>query len=481
MPPDPHAPTAHAHEIRVGLLVLVAVGVLAAAVLVIGDKNQLFTRKSEYFVYFQNVGGLKPGNPVELNGVEVGTVKQVVLPQKAAQHSLEVWIRIDRRYAERLRAPASPGEALPSALPTQARIKTLGLLGDKYIDLNSGAETYPVIPEDGQIPSAAPTNVDAILASGENVMDNVVSVSHSLANILDRTDRGEGLLGDLTADTAGARALRGSLLATLESVQRVTANVESGHGLLPRLLNDRQLSGRLDRSLDRLDVLLASASSGPGLLPVLLNDPAGRTALKETLADLRLAAGDLRHFTAGLDHSQALLPRLVKDEAYGREVTDELRALVHHLDAVSNQLASGQGTLGKLIADPHVYDSVNDVLVGVDQSWMLRWLIRNRQKAGIKSRYDDATSSERHAEPPPKASASGPAPPPPNELQDGPPGTVAEPDFTAPPPVPEPQSPNLPKPADGSHPAVLSADRELVALPLHPLRSFHSLRSLQSL
>lgn len=33
---------------------------------------------------------------------------------------------------------------------------------------------------------------------------------------------------------------------------------------------------------------------------------------------------------------------------------------------------------------------MNDVVVGINESRMLRWLIRNRQKAGIKKRYNDA-------------------------------------------------------------------------------------------
>ena len=40
-----------------------------------------------------------------------------------------------------------------------------------------------------------------------------------------------------------------------------------------------------------------------------------------------------------------------------------------------------------LIDDPSVYEAINDVIVGVDESRLLRWLVRNRQKTGIKNRY----------------------------------------------------------------------------------------------
>jgi hypothetical protein len=32
---------------------------------------------------------------------------------------------------------------------------------------------------------------------------------------------------------------------------------------------------------------------------------------------------------------------------------------------------------------------MNDIVVGIDESKLLRWLIRNRQKSGIKKRYQD--------------------------------------------------------------------------------------------
>ncbi len=40
-----------------------------------------------------------------------------------------------------------------------------------------------------------------------------------------------------------------------------------------------------------------------------------------------------------------------------------------------------------LISDPEIYEAMNDIIVGVDESSMLRWLVRNRQKKGIKKRY----------------------------------------------------------------------------------------------
>lgn len=414
-------------EVRVGLVILAAMVVLAVAIFVIGSKHNLFEHKTHYYTELGSVSGLKRGSPVQLDGVDVGTIERIILSEDPRKTQIRVWIRLDEEYEARIRGPLNAAGVRKDLVPSRVRIKTIGLLGDKYIDINSGSAGYPPIPEDGKIPAAPPTNVDALFASGEDVMDNVVEITHSLNTILGRMEKGQGLLGQLTSDSPEGRQLQTSLTGAADSLQRIAHQVESGKGLLPRLLNDRAMGDQLAGSLDRLQGLLDQAQHGPGLLPGLLNDPAGRAQFNETLASLHKVAADLQGFTSELNSSDALLPRLVKDKAYGREVTEQIRQLVERLNEVSAKLDRGNGTAAKLINDPQIYDAVNDIVVGVNQSKVLRWLIRNRQTKGIDKRYEDTKKAiegtggkpepldkepEEEKTPPPSSPSS---PPPPQE------------------------------------------------------------------
>ena len=49
--------------------------------------------------------------------------------------------------------------------------------------------------------------------------------------------------------------------------------------------------------------------------------------------------------------------------------------------------------MAKLIDDPALYQAMNDIVIGVNESKFLRWLIRNRQEKGIEKRYDDAVEA----------------------------------------------------------------------------------------
>ena len=137
-------------EVRVGLVILAAMVVLAAGIFLIGSKNNLFSRKTRYYVEFDSVSGLKPGSPVQLDGVDVGAIEKVVLSENPQKQDIRVWIRVERDYTGRLRGRRTRTALIKDQPASRARIKTLGLLGDKYIDINSGARNTRRSPRRGR-------------------------------------------------------------------------------------------------------------------------------------------------------------------------------------------------------------------------------------------------------------------------------------------------------------------------------------------
>ena len=369
-------------EIKVGLLIMAALAAFAVGIFMIGESSNLFARKNRYFIRFETVAGLAEGNPVQLNGVTVGHVVGIDLPEAVDERLLTVHVAIDHRYADRVRTDA------------EARIKTLGLLGDKFIQLTSGTPAAPGIPDGGEIPAGAATDVDELIASGENAVDNFVAISVSLRNILARMESGEGILGQLTSDSESGTITRDKLINILASVERLSQRAERGEGSLGRLLNDDTLARRLEATIGRLEANLALLEGGDGLLPSLLNDPEARDRFHEAVDNLSTASARLAELAREMREGGGLLPRLVGDEEYGRKISGELEKLLAGLATISERVESGQGTAGQLVNDPAIYEAMQDIVVGIEESRMLRWLIRNRQKKGIKKRYKEAQQVE---------------------------------------------------------------------------------------
>jgi phospholipid/cholesterol/gamma-HCH transport system substrate-binding protein len=364
-------------EVKVGLLLVVTLGVLIAGITLLGKQSNLFRSKNSYTIRFETASGLNTGNPVQLNGVDVGEVKRVILPRDPSESEIVVWVAIDNRYEMRIRKDS------------QARIKTLGLLGDKYVEITSGSPGQPVIPDGGLIHTAPATSVDELLASGEDVMDNITAVTVSLREILERAQKGEGLLGELTTESGSGEKLVDAVTDTLDSIREAANRINEGHGPLARLLNDEEMGNRMEGSLDRLDRILAQVESGEGLLPSLLDDPEGKERFDRILARLDRTTAGLETLTHDLNNKHGLLQKLLRDEAYAKRVSSDLEELLTRLNTLSAKMTEGNGTVARLLSDPEIYQSLNDILIGIDESWMLRWLIRNRQKAGIESRFEE--------------------------------------------------------------------------------------------
>jgi phospholipid/cholesterol/gamma-HCH transport system substrate-binding protein len=347
-------------------------------------------------------------------------------------------LMIDRKFAERIRGDS------------RVRMKKLGLLtGDAYIDITPGTSRFPALEPGSIIPSQRQTDVESLISSGEDLVDNFVQISFSLKNILQRIDRGEGLLGELTTSPETKQRLTDTLLTTLNKTNAALTHIESGKGVVGKLIYDdaygEQLTASLKDAATGLNAVTASVqtsfSSGQGVLPALLSDPEGKKRVYELIENLRTTSDNLATFTTAVQKGEGLIPRLLNDKAYGDQALGEFTVLVKQLNDVVGKVNTGQGTAGKIITDPTVYESINDILIGINESKLLRWLIRNRQQAGMERRYGEAQ----------KAPAVAPLPP-------GEP--TAPPDVAAPPPadtmgiaVPVPVPPPAPAPALPAYPA----------------------------
>lgn len=373
---------------RVGVIVFTALLLFAVAVVVVGGKKGFFLARTSYTARFPNSLGLVEGNQVRLAGVTVGAVRGIDVPRQPGS-DLTIHLDIEKRYQHLVRTD------------TRVEIRTIGMLGDRYLEVSPGSPGMPGLPPGSEIPAFRGAELDKILASSGDLVDNVVSITKSLKVILLRTEKGEGLLGEVTSNTPNGRAISKSLRQAIDSANLVLGQIAEGKGVLGRLVRDEKLARGIGDELQAsatslrkvLGALEKGTGGGDGLLPALLGDPEGKKRFFAMVDSLKATADGLAAVTTDLRSGDGLLPRLVGDEAFARAFLGDMKELSSHLANVSRKLDSSDGTVGKLIADPAVADAVNDILVGVNESKMLRWLIRGRQKSGIQVRYEAAKGS----------------------------------------------------------------------------------------
>jgi len=185
-------------ELKVGLFVFVGMVILAVFVLYIGDfKNTLSTYRVNFTFNFIN--GVKVGSPVRFAGVDVGEVKAInfVFPVKGEKPKVQMVCMITH--------------SIKIPLDSTVWVNTLGILGEKYIEVMPGKDFVNVasdgvtmvgndpfaMQEFGELARSVVTKLDSTLTGINSVADSVKTLTINLDDGVTRIKNGEGTVGKL--------------------------------------------------------------------------------------------------------------------------------------------------------------------------------------------------------------------------------------------------------------------------------------------
>ena len=267
-------------EIKVGILIAIAIFVLLWASFS-GSGTSIFEKKVGYVAYFDNVNGLVKGAPVWIAGVEVGNVKSIKFVNLDSAGQIEIRLRVKKSVTNMITIDAS------------IRLGTIGLLGDKYVEIIPGTLGRQLIAEDGAIRTDATGDLAAIMSEGEELVSSSRKVMGNLCDITGRIKDGEGTLGQLILNNQLHTELTGliaSMTVLMDDLQEnqeritdalenmstnladVTAKANSNTGTIGKLLADPKLYDNLHSSTGRIDSILSKINKGQGTAGAMVND-----------------------------------------------------------------------------------------------------------------------------------------------------------------------------------------------------------------
>ncbi len=181
------------NEIRAGIFLLVSFAILVVMVFAVSDIKNVFRKKKEVKVLFSFSDGIEKNAPVRYSGMKIGKVESV---------------RVAPEHNDRIEVTLNVYSDTVIKQDTRASIKTLGLVGGKYVELSGGT------PESRQLRDGEVLRGEESLKL-EDLTKSALDVVAKLKNIATNLDR-----------TLGDPALTKSLKATVENLQEVTANVK---------------------------------------------------------------------------------------------------------------------------------------------------------------------------------------------------------------------------------------------------------------
>ncbi len=293
------------YQIKVGFLILVGLLIAAIAIFSVGKQDEIWQKKYRLKICFSRVNGLQKGAPVRLAGLRVGAVEDIYFSDDST-HRLEVIIKVNKSVQSRIRKNSL------------AKIGTLGLLGDKTIEIEPGSSDQPVL-EDGQYLTGKDTyDMEQMISEGGEIFDNLKKTSESAKNIAYKIDEGVGALG--------------------------------------MIINDPEMYFDLDTLLYLTTQLTNKINSGKGTLALLFNDPGAYNNLKDFLKSATVLVDSIKS-------GQGSLGKMVRDP----ELYNELNDLVLKLNTISKEIESGGGNINKLIYDKELYDNLKLLTKRIDE------------------------------------------------------------------------------------------------------------------
>ena len=308
-------------ELKIGVLTIVALIITTVTVVLLTGGRGFFWQRYRLKTQFVNAAGLKPGSPVRLAGVEVGTVRTVGLLGDKVDVTLDVNQEMRARITDR----------------STATLGSISLLGESAVDITAASSGTP-IADGAYVPAAPPVPQLA------DVTQSVNQGVQKIGTLLDDVRAGRGTVGKLMTD----EQLYVELHRFVATANDVTRGIRQGRGSVGRLLNDPEAAHALEGSLKNLEAMTQRIKAGEGSLGRLLTDDAFSKALTG-------ATTNFEQLSARLNRGEGTVGKLMTDDALFKKLTD----LTNRIDLLVVHLNEGQGTMGQLLKDRQLYENMN--------------------------------------------------------------------------------------------------------------------------
>jgi phospholipid/cholesterol/gamma-HCH transport system substrate-binding protein len=282
-------------KMRIGVVITLALFILLSSVFFAGNIKALFLRKVELKAQIQDVRGLRKGAPAWIRGTEVGYVEGIKLNPV---YGTLVTMEIDRNVLNFIKEDS------------KASVMTMGLLGDKYIEISSGSPQAPPIHPGEMIQGTSQVEIN-------DVMTTAATSIEKMGEFINRLDR-------------------------------LVTRIEEGQGTIAKLIGDPQLYDHLNRDAQMISLILEEIKNAQGTLKMLVEDP----SLYHRLLS---AASSIEEVSKKMNESHGTVQKLIEDPS----LYNQALSTISDLEEFSKKLKQGKGTLEKLVTDPELYANLD--------------------------------------------------------------------------------------------------------------------------
>jgi phospholipid/cholesterol/gamma-HCH transport system substrate-binding protein len=287
----------------VGLFVSAGVLLFAAGLFLIGDRRMLFTDTFRFYAEFKQVAALDIGAKVRVSGIDAGEVEEIrVPPGPSGSFRVQMRVRSDLRPLIRTDSIAS--------------IQNDGLVGNKFVQIQTGTEAAPRVADGGMVQSREPFDIADLMLS---MSETLVTVNKMLAEVQTGVEQALTAVSGTAADAQALMKDLGTEVRTLlvsanqisTNLNAVIAQVRQGQGTLGKLISDDSLYATVKAISTDTQKAVATVRQASEEARSAISDLRGENGpvkgltgdVQQTLHSARDAMADLAETTEALKRS----------------------------------------------------------------------------------------------------------------------------------------------------------------------------------
>lgn len=299
-------------KIRLGLFIIISTLLLISILYFIGNRQNLFGKTFKISAVFNNVNGLILGNNVRYSGINVGTVKDIIMINDT---TICVDMIVDDKFLKHIKKNAL------------AAIGSDGLVGSMVINIMpSKGTSLALIPGD-TIKSFSKISTNDMLSTLNTTNENAAILTSDLLKITSAINRGEGTLGLLIKDKEMATNLKSTTYNLKEASEKATKTIDNLKNIIAAINYDESFAAvllsdsiaasqlktiitnlektsiEIDSVISNINEVVVAAKSGNGTINYMLNDTILVENIDTTIKNLKTGSELLNENLEALKHN----------------------------------------------------------------------------------------------------------------------------------------------------------------------------------
>ncbi len=346
-------------DTKVGLFVILGAVVLAVGTTLVGKFH--WGRKPGYAVtaVFGSVSGLDEKSSVRIAGVRVGEIESIYLKDGLA------YVRM------RLNPDAVIRE------DSEVSVSSLGLLGEKYLEISSGTPSKPVVKAGEVVHGRDAVNMDKLISEFTDVATDIKAVTASLRAFLGPEEDKSPVRAMMNKFDLLAENLNSLIGENKQGIGRAVTDLSDFARRADKLIADNQedlratvknfrgLSDNLQRDLKSLVDKLSGLSDNVGgqVSGVRKDFSSGMDEVKKLTARIDDTFKSMQDIIEKAKRGEGTLGKLISDDSAYTNFNKTMGSIAK----VSEKIEKGEGTIGKLMTDEKAYDSLQKGLDSINR------------------------------------------------------------------------------------------------------------------